>query len=106
MLRPGKHLVGLMVLHKDERRPITLTESTLRNVPFAVPAMLLLLPAGPIFCAVVGIPVLLLETYFLMSDPDEVRIGDIFGDSRVVSARPRRHKRGGRARAPFNETAD
>jgi uncharacterized RDD family membrane protein YckC len=100
---PGKHLVGLMVLHKDERRPITLKESTLRNVPFAVPALLLLLPAGPIFCAVVGIPVLLLETYFLVSDPEEVRIGDIFGDSRVVTVKPRRRKRGSRARAPFEE---
>lgn len=98
---PGKHLVGLMVLHKDERRPITLKESALRNVPFAVPALLLLLPAGPIFCAIVGVPVLVLESYFLMSDPDEVRIGDIFGDSRVVAVKPRRKLGGSRVKAPF-----
>lgn len=98
---PGKHLVGLMVLHKDERRPATLKESTLRNIPFAIPALLLLLPAGPLFCAVVGIPVLLLESYFLLSDPEEVRIGDIFGDTRVVSVKPKRRRSGRRVKAPF-----
>ena len=97
---PGKHAVGLLVLQKDERRPVTLKESTLRNLPFAIPAFLLLLPLGHIFCAVVGIPVVLLEAYFLMSDPEQVRLGDVFGDSRVVSARPRRKKRP-RVTAPF-----
>lgn len=90
---PGKHAVGILVLHKDERRPITLKESALRNLPFAIPAFLLLLPLGHIFCAIVGIPVLLLESYFLLSDPEEVRLGDVFGDTRVVSAKPRRKKR-------------
>ena len=33
----------------------------LRNIPFAIPALLLLLPAGPIFATVVGVPVALLE---------------------------------------------
>jgi uncharacterized RDD family membrane protein YckC len=98
---PGKRIVGLIVLQKDERRPANLKESTLRNVPFAVPALLLLLPGGPIFCAVVGIPVLALETYFLLSDPDEVRLGDIFADTRVVSTKPRRRK-SGRVKAPFD----
>jgi uncharacterized RDD family membrane protein YckC len=95
---PGKHLVGLMVIHKDLRRPATLKESTLRNIPFAVPALLLLLPGGPIFCAVVGLPVLLLESWFLVTDPEEIRIGDIFGDTRVVSVKPRRHRGGRRAK--------
>lgn len=101
---PGKHVVGLLVLHKDQRRPATLRESTLRNIPFAVPALLLLLPAGPIFCAVIGIPILLLESYFLLSDPDEIRIGDIFADTVVVSAKPRR-KRRKRVSAPFVDDA-
>ena len=82
---PGKRIVGLMTLHKELRRPATLKESTLRNIPFAIPALLLLLPAGHIFCAAVGIPIVLLETYFLMSDPDQARLGDVFADTVVVS---------------------
>lgn len=90
---PGKRTVGILVLHREHRRPITLKESTLRNLPFAIPAVLMLLPAGPIFAAVVGIPILLLETYFLLSDPQEIRIGDIFADTVVVTTRPRRRRR-------------
>lgn len=101
---PGKRVVGLMVLQKFDRRPAGLKESTLRNIPFAVPALLLLLPAGPVFCAVVGIPVLILESYFLLSDPDEARIGDIFADSVVVSIKPKRRRGGSnRVKAPFDE---
>ena len=101
---PGKHAVGLIVLHRTHRRPATLMESTLRNVPFAVPALLMLLPAGPIFAAVVGIPILLLETYFLLSDPQEIRLGDVFADSVVVTTKPRRRRRSrrGAAKAPEN----
>ena len=98
---PGKHAVGLLVLHKDHRRPATLKESALRNVPFAIPALLLILPIiGPIVAAAVGIPVLLLELYFLLSDPEQVRLGDVFADTRVVSAKPRRKKRK-RVKGPF-----
>ena len=99
---PGKRIVGLMVLNKDARQPATLKESTLRNVPFAVPALLLLLPFGPIFCAAIGIPVLALETWFVVTDPEGARIGDIFGDTRVVGVKPRR-KGGRRVKAPFRE---
>lgn len=99
----GKKAVGLMVLHKDLRRPATLKESTLRNIPFALPALLLLLPIGHILCAVVGIPVILLETYFLMSDPEEVRLGDIFADTRVVSLKQGKRKNGKRVKAPFTD---
>ena len=98
---PGKHAVGLLVLHKDQRRPATLKESAFRNAPFAVPAALLLLPFGPIFATVVGVPLLLLETYFLLSDPEQARLGDVFADTRVVSAKPRRKKRK-RVTAPFD----
>lgn len=101
---PGKRAVGLLVLHKELRRPATLKESALRNLPFAIPAMLLLLPLGPLFCAVIGIPILVLESYFLMSDPDEVRLGDVFADTCVVAAKPRRKARG-RVEAPFREEA-
>jgi len=101
---PGKHAVGLMVLHKDLRRPATLKESALRNIPMALPALLLLLPFGHIICAVVGIPVILLESYFLITDPDEARLGDIFADTRVVSLKSgAKRKAGKRIKAPFAE---
>lgn len=100
---PGKRVVGLLVLHKDRRGPASMKESALRNLPFAIPAALMLLPAGPIFAAVVGLPVLALETWFLVSDPDEVRLGDVFADTVVVSARPRRRARARRVEAPFEE---
>ena len=64
-----------------------------RNIPFALPALLLLLPAGPIFATVVGVPLVLLESYFLLSDPEQLRLGDVFADTCVVSARPRRKKK-------------
>lgn len=98
---PGKHAVGLLVLHRDARRPATLKESALRNIPFAVPALLLLLPAGPIFATVVGLPVVLLETYFLLSDPEQLRLGDVFADTCVVSTRPKRKKKAKRVKGPF-----
>lgn len=97
---PGKHAVGLLVLHRDLRRPATLKESALRNIPFAVPALLLLLPAGPIFATVVGVPVVLLEAYFLLSDPEQLRLGDVFADTCVVSTKPKRKKKK-RVKGPF-----
>ena len=99
---PGKRIVGLMVLNKDSRRPASLKESTLRNVPFAVPALLLLLPFGPVFCTAIGVPILALETWFIISDPEGARIGDVFGDTRVVAVKPRRKSRR-RVKAPFRE---
>lgn len=90
---PGKHAVGLLVLQREARRPANLKESALRNIPFAIPALLLLLPAGPIFAMFVGIPVTLLEAYFLMSDPQQLRLGDVFADTAVVSTKPKRKKR-------------
>lgn len=97
---PGKHAVGLIVLHREQRRPANLKESALRNIPFAIPALLLLLPAGPIFATVVGVPVALLEAYFLMSDPQQLRLGDVFADTAVVSTKPRRKKKK-RVKGPF-----
>lgn len=99
---PGKRTVGLLVLHREQRRPITLKESTLRNLPFAIPAVLMLLPAGPIFASAVGIPILLLETYFLLSDPQEIRLGDVFADTVVVTTRPRRRRRVAESKSPEN----
>lgn len=97
---PGKHAVGLLVLHREQRRPANLKESALRNLPFAIPALLLLLPAGPIFAMVVGVPVTLLEAYFLISDPQQLRLGDVFADTAVVSTKPRRKKKK-RVKGPF-----
>jgi uncharacterized RDD family membrane protein YckC len=97
----GKHAVGLLVLNRDARRPANLKEGAFRNVPFALPTLLLILPAGPVFATIVGLPILLLESYFLLSDPQQLRLGDVFADSCVVSTKPRRKKKTKRVKGPF-----
>ncbi len=98
---PGKRFVGLLVLHKDQRRPCTLKESALRNLPFAVPALFLVIPvAGPFLAAIVGLPILAIESYFFASDPQQARLGDIFADTRVVKGRPRKKEKASAGEPP------
>lgn len=82
----GKRLVGLGVVNRKERRPITLTESVIRNSPVGVATFFAIIPiVGWIILFVVGVPLLAMEVY-LMLRKDGLRLGDVMADTEVVQA--------------------
>lgn len=84
---PGKRLFGVRAMSVPRRAPALLMESVLRNSPFALVAVFgsapLLWPA--LFVA--GVPILLFESYRVVTQPQGIRIGDLFADTQVVDGK-------------------
>ena len=82
---PGKHLIGLKVVGIDGDKPITFMESILRNIPFAIAYLFLIIPfLGWIFLIIIGIPILLFESYLVCTDEKARRMGDTIAQTMVV----------------------
>jgi uncharacterized RDD family membrane protein YckC len=82
---PGKQLIGLKVVLVDGDRPITFMESILRNIPFAIVYLFFIIPfLGWILLIIIGIPILLFESYLVCTDEKGRRIGDTIAQTMVV----------------------
>lgn len=73
----GKRLFGLRVLQDGTDLPATLSQSALRNFPFALGVLLGAIPAFWAFFVLVFIPLFLLELYFVMRLDSGARLGDV-----------------------------
>lgn len=101
---PAKWLVGLKVVHKETGAPCGFKESVLRNLPFGFAAALLLIPViGAVLALIVGILFIALESYFLYTDPESTRLGDILADTQIARVQMARRLRG---RRPAVEETD
>jgi uncharacterized RDD family membrane protein YckC len=82
----GKRLVKLKVMsQKRAGEPCTLQESMLRNSPVAVFTFFALIPFwGWLIVLLVGIPLLALEVYFMLTAEKGRRIGDLLGETEVT----------------------
>lgn len=83
----GKRLFGVRAISVSRRAPAGLVESVLRNSPFALVAVFgsvaLLWPA--LFVA--GPAILLFEGYRAVTEPQGIRMGDLFADTQVVDGK-------------------
>ncbi|MBE9536789.1 MAG: RDD family protein [Proteobacteria bacterium] len=84
---PGKQLIGLKVVRAESDLPITFMESILRNIPFAIVYLFFIIPfLGWILLIIIGIPILLFESYLVCTDEKARRIGDTIAQTMVVES--------------------
>lgn len=82
---PGKRMIGLQVLHEKEGSPISFKESIERNIPFAIVYIFSIIPLlGWLLLFIVGLPILLFESYLVYHDEKGIRVGDILAGTQVV----------------------
>lgn len=83
----GKQLIGLKVVRSDGDLPVTFMESILRNSPFAIVYLFFIVPfIGWIMLVLVGVPILLFESYLVCTDEKARRIGDTIAQTTVVES--------------------
>ncbi|MCL4558542.1 MAG: RDD family protein [Deltaproteobacteria bacterium] len=81
----GKALVGIRVVEKDTSRPCSIHKSVLRNIPFGFAILMFIVPVIGMFLFIfIGLGIIGVETYFLYTDLEGVRIGDSLADTIVV----------------------
>ena len=106
---PGKMIVGLKVIRypEEEGAPITWKLSALRNVSFAIFTLFAVIPMiGWILMFLIGIPLLIFESYLLYSLESGYRLGDILAGTRVVSLRDYKDVQTEEVEAPEIHEAD
>lgn len=80
----GKRLIGLQVISLEDGTYCSLRQSVIRNLPFIVPITLAIIPIGFILSAIVGLPLMLLELFFIFKLDSGHRLGDVMADTSVM----------------------
>jgi len=81
----GKKLIGMHVIHEKDGTPIAFMESIIRNIPFLIVYIFFIVPfIGWLLLVIVGLPILLFESYLVCRDIKAVRVGDILAGTQVV----------------------
>jgi len=82
----GKRLVGLRVLVEGEfPSPCNFKHSTVRNLPIGIVILFLFVPFwGWVLFFTLGLFIIAVEAYQIHQDPNGLRLGDLFAETRVV----------------------
>ena len=81
----GKKLVGLQVVHLPDRRPANIRDSALRNAPVGVATFFAIIPVwGWLILGLIGVPLMVMEVYLMLSVETGHRLGDVMGDTEVI----------------------
>ncbi len=92
----GKRVARIRVVKDLDGQRAGFLESALRNVPFVVIGLFLGIPLlGWILLFSVGVLIVGIECYFVVSDPQGKRLGDIIAGTHVLRASSRRIPRAG-----------
>lgn len=83
----GKRIIGLRVLfletEKSHSALFPYLQSAIRNAPFAVIMFLSLIPILGVLFTLLGLIFIAIEIYFIYTDEEGIRIGDIYAKTRV-----------------------
>jgi len=83
----GKRLLGLKTVRLSEGTPCDYLTSLLRNLPFAVPALIMVRPVkGWILGSFIWGAIFLIETLLIIVDENGARLGDRLARTAVVDA--------------------
>jgi len=83
----GKRLLGLKTVRLPEGKPCDYLTSLLRNLPFAVPALIMVRPVkGWILGSFIWGALFLVEILLIIVDENGVRLGDRLAGTAVVEA--------------------
>ncbi|MGZ3689339.1 MAG: RDD family protein [Bdellovibrionota bacterium] len=81
----GKRIMRLQVVNVHKKTPCTLRESILRNTPVGVATFFAIIPVwGWLILALIGIPLMIMEIYLMLSVDSGHRLGDVMGDTEVI----------------------
>ncbi|MCL4479841.1 MAG: RDD family protein [Deltaproteobacteria bacterium] len=81
----GKLLVGTKVVIQDTSAQCSIHKSVLRNIPFGFAVFMFIIPVIGLFLFIsFGLTVIAVEVYFLYTDINGLRIGDVLADTFVV----------------------
>lgn len=84
---PGKRLLHLKVESLKTGAVCSLRESVIRNAPIGVAVFFGIIPFwGWIILVLMGIPLMALEVYLMITLENGGRLGDVMADTRVVEA--------------------
>ncbi len=82
----GKSFMGFKVVSLEDGSPCSLKQSVIRNLPLLVPLFLFIVPLwGTILAVLIGLPLVLLELYFLFRLDSGNRMGDVLADTTVMA---------------------
>jgi len=84
----GKMLIGLKVVHEKDASRVAFKESIIRNIPFALAYIFFVIPfLGWFLFIIVGLPIIIFESYLIYHDESGLRVGDILAKTQVVDNR-------------------
>lgn len=83
----GKKLFKLQVVNVVTKRPASLRESVVRNIPVGIATVFAVIPVvGWFLLALVGVPLMVMEIYLMLTVESGHRLGDVMGDTEVKLA--------------------
>lgn len=81
----GKKLMGLKVVSLSRGGPATIKDSVLRNAPVGVATFFAIIPIwGWLILGLIGLPLMAMEIYLMITVETGHRLGDVMGDTEVV----------------------
>jgi uncharacterized RDD family membrane protein YckC len=84
----GKKLMKLRVVRKGTDEPASWRDSALRNAPVGVATFFAIIPVwGWIILILIGLPLMIMEIYLMLSVETGQRLGDVMGDTEVIDVR-------------------
>lgn len=90
----GKYLFQLKVINLKDNEPCSLRDSVIRNAPLGVATFFGIIPFwGWIILILLGLPLVALEVYLMMTLENGGRLGDVMADTKVSEA-PRYSSKG------------
>ncbi|RLA64716.1 MAG: hypothetical protein DRQ88_07570 [Epsilonproteobacteria bacterium] len=82
----GKKFMGFRVISTEDGKPCSIKQSVIRNLPIIIPLFLAIIPLwGWILAIIIGVPLMLLETYLLYKLETGHRLGDVMADTTVMA---------------------
>jgi uncharacterized RDD family membrane protein YckC len=82
----GKKFIGFGVLSLEDGKPCKTKQSIIRNLPFTIPILFLIIPIwGWILSIILFVPFMLLELYFIFNLDSGHRLGDVMADTTVIA---------------------
>lgn len=89
----GKRIMGLRVIQVYNRKPATLRDSVLRNSPVGVATFFAIIPLwGWLILVLIGLPLMIMEIYLMVTVETGHRLGDVMGDTEVIEFKPGKSK--------------
>lgn len=81
----GKKLLKLQVVHIPDRKRASLRDSILRNAPVGVATFFGIIPVwGWLILGLIGLPLMIMEVYLMITVETGHRLGDVMGDTEVI----------------------